>query len=296
MFPTARTALVLLAGLTGIATVAALRPGAGPTPGSSTTLRGPAVAVGAGTARLFVDRGPNGEPRVLGIELTEAAMTGLAARMNTTSRCFDKNADGHVAHGECLGDYQSTLTMPEGATELGLPFRWATVNWNPEGHLPPAPPVWSAAHFDFHFFLAEPGTIQGIRTGPCAEFIHCDDFARASKPLPEGFVPEDYIDVGAAVAAMGNHLVDAHDPELADPTLGFSRTFIYGSYDGRLIFLEPMVSHAFLASRPQQCTPLRTPKAYAATGYYPTSYCVTYDATAATYRVTLEGLVYRQAS
>jgi hypothetical protein len=262
----------------------------------SSTLHGPEVPVGNGMARMFVELGPRGRPRALGIALTEAALTGLATHMNTTSRCFDKNGDGKVSHGECLGDYQATLALPAGAEDLGLPVRWATVNWNPEGHLPPAPPVWSAAHFDFHFFMVEPALIQGIRTGPCAEFIHCEDSARASTPLPEQHVPEGYIDVGAAVAGMGNHLVDARDPELADPKLGFSRTFIYGAYDGKLIFLEPMVSHAFLSSRPQRCTPVRAPKAYAIAGYYPTSYCVRYDAASATYRVTLEGLVYRQAA
>jgi hypothetical protein len=261
-----------------------------------TTLHGPEVVVGNGTARVFVELGQRGEPRALGIALTEAALTGLATRMNTTSRCFDKNEDGKVSHGECLGDFQATLVLPTGSEDLGLPVRWATVNWNPEGHLAPAPPVWSAAHFDFHFFMVEPALIQGIRTGPCAEFIHCEDFARASTPLPEQHVPEGYVDVGAAVAAMGNHLVDSRDPELADPKFGFSRTFIYGAYDGKLIFLEPMVSHRFLSSRPQRCTPVRAPKAYATAGYYPTSYCVRYDAASATYRVTLEGLVYRQAA
>jgi hypothetical protein len=87
---------------------------------------------------MFVDLGPGGTPRALGIALTEAALTGLAPRMNTTSRCFDKDKDGEVAHGECLGDYQSTLVQPGGAADLGLPVRWATVNWNPEGHMPRA--------------------------------------------------------------------------------------------------------------------------------------------------------------
>lgn len=262
---------------------------------ATTTLHSPAVPVGNGTARMFVERGPGGEPRVIGIALTEAALTGLATRMNTTSRCFDKNRDGTIAHGECLGDYQAELAMPEGAADLRLPFRWATVNWNPEGHLAPAPPVWSAPHFDFHFFMADPALIRGIRTGPCAEFIHCEDSARATTPLPTRHAPEDYINVGAAVAAMGNHLVDARDPELADPKLGFSHTFIYGAYDGKLIFLEPMVSHAFLSKRPQDCRPVRPPKAYATAGYYPATYCVRHDAASATYRVTLEGLAYRQA-
>ena len=209
---------------------------------------------------------------------------------------YDKNGDGRIAHGECLGDYQADLVMPAGAAKLGLPVRWATVNWNPEGHMPPAPPVWSAAHFDFHFFMVEPAVIQGIRTGPCAEFIHCEDSARAAIPLPARHVPPDYLDVGAAVAAMGNHLVDVKDPEIADPSLGFSSTFIYGAYDGKLIFLEPMVSYKLLSSRPQHCRPVRAPEAYAVGGYYPASYCVRHDAATGTYRVTLEGLVRREAA
>jgi hypothetical protein len=292
---TASARLALVAGLVGLAAaILAFSPKPGG-PDATTTLHGPAVSVGKGTARMFVERGPAGEPTAIGIALTEAALTGLAARMNTTSRCFDKNADGTIAHGECLGDYQVELALPEGAADLQLPFRWATVNWNPEGHLAPAPPVWSAPHFDFHFFIADPALIRGIRTGPCAEFIHCEDSARATTPLPARHAPEDYINVGAAVAAMGNHLVDARDPELADPKLGFSHTFIYGAYDGKLIFLEPMVSHAFLSKRPQDCRPVRLPKAYAIAGYYPAAYCVRHDAATATYRVTLEGLAYRRA-
>lgn len=296
MTPAARTITVLAAALGLTAAAVALRPTSRPWLRASSTLQGPEVPVGNGTARMFVELGPRGQPRALGIALTEAALTGLATQMNTTSRCFDKNGDGKVAHGECLGDYQADLRLPAGATDLGLPVRWATVNWNPEGHLPPAPPVWSAPHFDFHFFMVDPALIQGIRAGPCAEFIHCEDFARASTPLPEPYVPEGYIDVGAAVAAMGNHLVDGRDPELADPKLGFSRTFIYGAFDGKLVFLEPMVSHAYLSSRPRQCTPIRAPRAYAVAAYYPTSYCVRHDAASATYRVTLEGWVYQQAA
>lgn len=257
----------------------------------STTLEGPEARVGNGTGRIFVELGPGGEPRAIGIALTESALTGLATRMNTTSRCFDKNGDGTLSHGECLGDYQTDLALPAGARDLQLPFRWATVNWNPEGHLPPAPAVWSAAHFDFHFFLVDPELIHGIRPGPCGEFIHCDDAKRAGLPLPPPHAPEGYIDVGAAVPSMGNHLVDSRDPELADPQLGFSHTFIYGSYDGKLIFLEPMVSHAFLSRRAPECRPVRAPRAYATAGYYPTTYCVRHDAASGTYRVTLEGLV-----
>ena len=287
-------ALVVTAGAFGLSGLLASRVApTRPTDVPSSTLFGREVRVGNGTARTFVVLGQDRKPSAVGVALSETALTGLADRMNTTSRCFDKNRDGRHSHGECLGDYQSTLAMPEGAEDLGLPVRWATVNWNPEGHMPPAPSVWSAAHFDFHFFMVEPELIESIRTGPCAEFIHCDDFARASKPLAAEHVPDGYIDVGASVAAMGNHLVDSRDPELADPSLGFSSTFIYGAYDSKLIFLEPMVSHAFLRSRPDRCTPVRAPKDYGTPGYYPTTYCVRHDAATSTYTVTLEGLVPR---
>ncbi len=137
----ARTITVLAAALTLTAAVALPARFILRQPASS-TLQGTEVAVGKGMARMFVERGPRGEPRTVGVALTEAALNGLATHMNTTSRCFDKNGDGKVSHGECLGDYQAILALPDGAADLGLPVRWATVNWNPEGHLAPAPPVW----------------------------------------------------------------------------------------------------------------------------------------------------------
>src|SRR5919112_4438114 len=75
----------------------------------SRVLHGPEVNVGGGTARLFVEVGVKGEPQSLGIKLTDQALGGLARRMNTTSRCWDKNGDGTASHGECLGDYEAVL-------------------------------------------------------------------------------------------------------------------------------------------------------------------------------------------
>jgi len=257
------------------------------------TLLGDEAAVGNGTARVYVDVAADGAPTAIGVALTSGALTGLATHMNTTSRCFDKDGDGHLMHGECLGDYESVLSVPEGVEADGLPFKWIMLNWNPEGHAEPAPHAWSAAHFDFHFMTAEPELIRAIRSGPCAELIDCDDFRTASLPLPAEQAPDGYVDVGAAVAAMGNHLVDSQDPEIADPTLGFTKTFIYGVYGGRMIFLEPMVSHAYIASKPNECGLVRTPASYAEPGYYPTRHCVRYDALTDTYRISLEGLVLR---
>ena len=255
------------------------------------TLQGEAVKVGEGTARMFVDLAADGTPSVVGIALTAGALNGLATKMNNTSRCFDKDGDRHLSHGECLGDYQSDLQLPNEAKKLKLPVSWAMVNWNPEGHMHPAPPVWGAPHFDFHFYMVEPALVDAIRPGSCGELIDCDDFVKARMPLPASHQPADYIDVGAAVPSMGNHLIDSKDPELADPSLGFSRTFIYGTYAGRVIFLEPMISQKYLSSRPDECTAVKQPQRWATTGHYPTRYCVRYNSATSTYRITLEGLV-----
>ncbi|MEW5917760.1 MAG: hypothetical protein AB1762_15260 [Gemmatimonadota bacterium] len=279
--------------VTAMAAVSALLLGATTGGSGERTLFGTAIKIGAGTARMFVDLARDGTPRALGVALSEAAMRDLPTRMNHTSRCFDKDGDKQMSHGECIGDYETTLALPNEATGLNLPVRYATVNWNPEGHAHPAPQVWSAPHFDFHFFLVEPSVINSIRPGSCGEIIDCEDFKAARAPLPAEQHPADYIDVGAAVTAMGNHLIDSKDPELANPGLGFSRTFIYGTFAGRMIFLEPMISQAYLAKRLSECTTIKTPAAWPTADYYPTSYCVRYDNKSATYRITLEGLVRR---
>ena len=51
--------------------------------GATTVLHGPEVAVGGGTARLFVEVGRSGEPEVLGIKLTDQALDGLALAETT---------------------------------------------------------------------------------------------------------------------------------------------------------------------------------------------------------------------
>jgi hypothetical protein len=44
---------------------------------------------------------------------------------------------------------------------------------------------------------------------------------------------------------MGNHLLDSQSPEMKD-SLPFTTTFIYGAYEGELIFWEPMITLDFL--------------------------------------------------
>lgn len=248
-----------------------------------------------GTVRTYVVSGADGKPTAIGISFTAGALQGLPAEPNRTSRCFDVNKNGRIDdHGECEGDYELRLALPRSAAgENDLPFGWVAFNWNPHGH---PPPPWSVAHFDVHFYMVEQQQIDAIRVGGCEIFIDCADRERALKPVAAKYVHPDHVSVGAAVGKMGDHLIDSKTPELAphDPK-PFTHTGIFGAYDGHIIFYEPMVARNYLLAKPNVCTRIKQPKAWARAGYYPRRYCIRYSAKYDNYTVSLEALVHRQA-
>jgi hypothetical protein len=259
------------------------------------TLHGEAQKLGNGLARAYTELDADGAPAVIGVTFDAGMLEGLPTMPNTWSRCFDKNGNGQIdPHGECHGDFELEFPLPPELAGI-TPFTWVSLNWNPMGHTPPAPPVWAVPHLDFHFYLMPREAVRQIRPGPCAELIDCDDFVRAQMPVPAQYVHADHIDVGAAVNDMGNHLIDAKTPELAPGGPPFTHTFIFGAYDGQITFYEPMITLAWLESRPDSCTPIKQPQAWAIDGHYPTAYCIRYRADEGTYTVTLEGFVRRTA-
>ncbi|MGE5173722.1 MAG: hypothetical protein ACM3MD_07835, partial [Betaproteobacteria bacterium] len=192
-----------------------------------------AAATGQGTVRSYAQLRDDGSPVSLGIMFGKAMLNGLPSEPNTTSRCFDVNGNGVIERGECEGDFETILALPkEIGDKASMPLKWIAVNWNPEGHSAPAPPPWVAPHFDFHFYLMSKKAVQDIRPGKCGVLIDCEDFKRATMPVPAQYLPKNHINVGAAVPAMGNHLIDTTTPELAKPPTKFTHTFIYGAYDG----------------------------------------------------------------
>ena len=252
--------------------------------------------LGDGSARIYVALNDDGSPRALGVRLSKDALDGLPKEPNATSRCFDHDGDGKIEPNECIGDYAFVFTIPDGdAARAVPPFKWVAVNWNPHGHGMPAPPPWAAPHFDFHFYLVPRADVQRLRTGKCGEMIDCDDFKTATKPVPAKYVHADHIDVGAAVPDMGNHLIDSKSPELAKGGPPFTHTFIFGAYDGKITFLEPMVTRAFIASKPDICAKINQPAAFEVAGAYPTRYCVRYLPGEDVYTISVEDFVRRPA-
>jgi hypothetical protein len=236
------------------------------------TFLGKAEEIGAGTVQSFVTLDPSGAPVAIGVALSAGALEQLPPVPNTVSRCFDLDGNGkHTGH-ECLGDEERILNVPVDAS-AGLPFGWIQVNWNPAGHhnTPYAQP-----HFDFHFHTGDRALVEAIRPGRCGELVDCSDFRVATRPVPARYVPVGYIDVGAVVPRMGNHLLDSQSPELKD-SLPFTHTFIYGAYDGEVIFWEPMITLDLLQETRDACMEIRQPEAFRQAGYYPSQYCVRQD-------------------
>ncbi|MFI7673818.1 hypothetical protein [Actinophytocola sp. NPDC049390] len=235
---------------------------------------GPPVALGDGELRVLggVTRG---RPTVIGLSLTSATLRNLPGTMSDGQRCFDVNGDGTIGDMECAGGHQRDLQLPRNLTGLSTSaFRYVMVNWNVMGHGPPA--VYTEPHFDIHFYLRSPAEVDAIRLGPCGNVVHCDDFATGRVPVPAEYNPADYGDYGFVQGKMGNHLVDKTSDEWNGGV--FDRTFVYGSYNGEITYMEPMVSKAWIeglatgATEPG-CHPIKQPQQWQVAGWYPTEYC-----------------------
>jgi hypothetical protein len=241
---------------TGLAAIALLA-----VPAGAATLTGKPTTVGKGTAQVIVETDSGGAPTSIAISMTEGAITGVPTELNKNSP---------------EGGYEYALAMPEGVKSG---YSEVMIDWNPKGH--PPEHVYTVPHFDFHFYAIAPEEIEGINfTGPDDPAVQVSD---------KELLPPDYqVIPDTAVPMMGVHALDMTAPELHGKP--FTETFIYGYDKGKLIFLEPMVTQAFLETKPDATIPVKTPAKYSEPGYYPTSYTVRFDATADRYLIQLGGL------
>jgi hypothetical protein len=220
---------------------------------------------------------------------------GLPSAHSDGHRCFDADQSGSLdLMTECSNWHEFVLPLPSDASiRPDIPFKWALFNWNPYGHIPAG--VWDTPHFDVHFYIEPIENIFALQRGTCGvEFMRCDQFEKAVQPVPANYVPADFVDVGAAAPAMGNHLFDPTAPEFEGEP--FERHWIYGAYEGRIIFYEEMVSREYMMSHPDNCSDLKMPEAVALTGFYPRSSCVRYRSDTDEYTISMEDFILREAS
>jgi len=179
-------------------------------------------------------------------------------------------------------DYKVEIVLPD---EAGVytQFQSFESNWAPDGH--PGTP-YAAPHIDFHFYFQNKESRLNISAGECAGLTR-ESYCKAIAALPVGCCPPVYGNVGIPVPVMGNHLLDLMGPEMqppGSPGAGpFTDTLIYGTYDSRITFFEPMVTidafKSVMATSSEVCRPIRLPGSFAVAGYYPTIYCYRYLAT-----------------
>lgn len=248
-----------------IATLAALAAlgGSAQAENKTVTYQGQAVRMGNGSAHTVVHTDASGKPHAIGIVFTADALEGLPA----------------AAHAGPGHDVPYVLPMPEKGPKTVVDH--AVINWEPSGH--PPPKVYDVPHFDFHFYLIGQAERESIR------FNSENDSGEPSQQPPQELLPQGYIvPPGTAVPQMGVHAIHPAGAEFQGQP--FSATLIYGYYNQRLTFIEPMASLDFLQSRPSFSAPVNRPARYSKQGAYPSSYTIHYDAASKTYEVSLRDL------
>jgi hypothetical protein len=248
---------------------------------------GTPVSLGGGRARTYVvlDEKSGGAPLEVGVALDERALDGLPT-----------HGTGSGPHGNFVA---YDLPMP---AQNNTPVRFVELDWNPAGHGAP----YDSAHFDFHFYnvtAAERNAI--VESDPQFQ-------AKANNAPAASYVPAPYIMFppppnAIAVPKMGVHWIDPRSPEIQAVLNGqdgspiFTTTFIFGSWDGRFIFAEPMITRKYIMSKKsvesatEQNEVIALPSAsqVAQPGYYPQAYRIAWDAQAREYHIALTQLVKR---
>lgn len=201
--------------------------------------------------------------------------------------------------------HERLLAMPE---QNPTPYKFIQFNWNPGGHEPPG--VWDAAHFDFHFWTVGNDVRESI-------VPENSEFAAKGGRLPaEQYRSQFYVDAMTAAHApapavtvpkMGLHWLDVRSPELQglvghpERAQKFTKTYIYGSWDGQFVFDEPMITREYLAAKRtadvanrDELIEMPTPARREVAGYYPRAYRISYDPETKEYRVALTRLTWQQ--
>jgi hypothetical protein len=229
------------------------------------TYLGQFTILGNGTVRTWV-KYHNGKPASLGITFSETALQGLP-----TAEQLPKNMP--------MMEYE--LALPPEAKATG--FDHISLDYGPLGHEPKN--IYDKPHFDVHFYMTSPAERKKITA-------QGKDLAICEKKPAAGLLPAGYIlPPATSIPRMGMHAMDPSGAEFRGGE--FTQTFIYGYYNGKMTFIEPMIAVSYLATKPNFSTPVKTPAIYEKPGFYPTRYSISFDEKRREYTVALDGLTWR---
>ncbi|HEX6847728.1 MAG TPA: hypothetical protein VF144_12160 [Chitinophagaceae bacterium] len=229
------------------------------------TFYGPAVKYGEGHVRSWTNITHDDQPLAIGIEFTHGALTQ------------------HPEQGEETHAHHALLKLHQKAKEL-MPFDHITMGFMMVGHPPPG--IYSVPHFDLHFYKM-----------PLEQRLAIPEFTVAPNLFnnlpPAGYIPSGYFRApNEGIAQMGTHFIDLLSPEFQGQP--FTHTFIFGSYDGKVTFLEPMVTQAFFQSGATAHKDIRQPQSFDPINtYYPTRYNIWKNENSNRHYVALDQMVLR---
>lgn len=218
------------------------------------TLRGPDISVGDGLARTDVVVDGANRIQSIGVVFTLEALDSLPPTLPGT-------------------EYILPLP-PDAPTTI---FDHVAIDWQPEGHPPPM--VYTHPHFDVHFYMISKDEREAMTPADPA-FLETALRAPDSAAIPPGYMADPQ-----AVPGMGTHWTDQSSHEFHGQM--FTNTLVFGFYDGQMVFIEPMLTKAFLESQPDESKTIALPVQLPAPGAYPTTYRVRHDAAEGEYRVEL---------
>jgi hypothetical protein len=262
---------------------------------------GTPAKLGNGMIRTYVvlDQKNSGRPLEVGVAMSEASLDGLPA-----PTAMSAEMKGHD-HGPSNGNVY-LLDLP---AQNPTPYKFVQFDWNPSGHEPEG--VYTLPHFDFHFYTVPVEVRNSIVPSDPQYFEKAANLPQQSERYPF------YLDAGTlaggapqgavSVPLMGLHWLDVRSPELqqlaGNPGAWqpFTKTFIYGSWNGQFIFDEPMITRAHILAKKtatdpaviDEIIPVSTAQRYSPAGFYPSAYRITWDAQAKEYRVALTQLTWR---
>jgi hypothetical protein len=237
---------------------------------NSGLLKGPEVQVHEGKAWTWIQLDQNGNPQKMAISINDAALNSLP----TTGGDGSHN-QGHSGSNNWVLKFHPKANIS--------PFNHLGLDWNPIGHEPD--PIYGKSHFDFHFYMITPAEVDAIPP------YEVDSAKFKNSPSPE-YLPAKYFNAGGGVPKMGAHWVDVTSSEFnVQP---FTQTFIYGSFNGKVTFYEPMITLDFIKKNNNFERSIPQPGKVQKSGYYPTRMkIVKHDGVT---DIILDGMTYRTQS
>jgi hypothetical protein len=220
---------------------------------------GPPIPIGSGFAQAYIKYADSQLVEV-GVSLTPGVMEGLPNELM-----------GHMH--EYLAHFP-----PHNPTV----YTHITMHWNYKGH---RPTPYLIPHFDFHFNMISETERKAI-TSDEVQGMHYPPplyLPRSYAPAPPISTPE-----------MGVHWANSAADELHD--IRFTQTLLYGTWDGRVVFVEPMITREFLMSKPDVTIPIAMPQKYAAAGIYATAFTIRWNKELSEYQVALTSFVRKPAA